>query len=353
MKHVRLLFLLSVITLLFITGCSQDTDDVPEAASPAGTTEEETTTSEDDASAEASNELYHEIGETFVITTYYSDADAEVTVNKVWTEPADDHLEYVEERVSSIEEDTNVTLIDYTVKNISDEDISLSDLLPTYTAANTEVDVSYPENDLFTDELESYDYILEPSDTLDLVGAVITEENDQYTSAFLWNITQDIPEVVFFTPQSELESKIGVYEIGEPIYLLDYKDNGSLQATINDVNIEEDPDIEQESVDLSQMSALVVDITIENTIDDVITIEQALPVPVIDGEMVTRTFNFNSDGNWIDLYESEGVLEKGDKITGKAYISVEKDKINDVQLYYFHQDFLTFPDYSKVLDYNL
>ncbi|MCF3943050.1 hypothetical protein [Oceanobacillus alkalisoli] len=357
MKHTRLLTLFSIILLLLITGCSQDNDNVSETATAQPTEAEEETTADNDSNgsenAEESNDLYHEIGEPFVMTTYYSDADAEVTVNKVWTEPAQDHSEFVEQRVSSPDENTNVTFIDYTVTNLSDEEIGLPDLLPEYTAANTEVDVSYPENDQFADEFESFDYALEPNETLDLVGAVVTEKNDEYTSAFLWNITQDIPEVVFFTPQSEQESKIGIYEMGEPIYLLDYEDNGSLQVTIDDVSIEENPDLEQGNVDLSDMSALVLDITIENTIDEIQTIEQALPKPVVDGEAVIHTFNVNIDGNWIDLYDLEGKLEKGDSITGKAYISVEKDKIDDVQLYYFHPELLLFPDYSKVLNYNI
>lgn len=354
MKQTQLLSLFSLILLLLIAGCGKDTNDAANTASLETT--EDTAAAEDtddEANAEAATELYHEIGETFVMTAYYADADAEVTVNKVWTEPAEDHSEYVEERIASPDENTNVTFIDYSVTNISEEEIGLPDLLPEYTAANTEVDVSYPENDLFTDEFETFDYVLEPDETLDLVGAVATEKNDAYTSAFLWNLTQDTPEIVFFTPQSEQKSKIGTYEMGEPIYLLDYEDNGNLQVVIDDVSIEEEPSFEHEGVDLSDMSALVLDITIENTIDKIQTIDKILPQPVVDGEAITYTYDFNTDGNWIDLYDSEGELGKGDSITGKAYISVDKDKIDDVQLYYFHPELLLFPAYSKVLNYNL
>lgn len=354
MKQTQLLSLFSLILLLLIAGCGKDTNDAANTASLETT--EDTAAAEDtddEANAEAATELYHEIGETFVMTAYYADADAEVTVNKVWTEPAEDHSEYVEERIASPDENTNVTFIDYSVTNISEEEIGLPDLLPEYTAANTEVDVSYPENDLFTDEFETFDYVLEPDETLDLVGAVATEKNDAYTSAFLWNLTQDTPEIVFFTPQSEQKSKIGTYEMGEPIYLLDYEDNGNLQVVIDDVSIEEEPSFEHEGVDLSDMSALVLDITIENTIDEIRTIDEILPQPVVDGEAITYTYDFNTDGNWIDLYDSEGELGKGDSITGKAYISVDKDKIDDVQLYYFHPELLLFPAYSKVLNYNL
>ncbi|GEM_PF-4192684 len=247
----------------------------------------------------------------------------------------------------------NVTFIDYTATNISEEEIGLPDLLPEYTGANTEVNVSYPENDKFADELESFDYLLEPEETMDLVGAVVTEKNVEYTSAFVWNITQDIPEVVFFTPQAEQKSKIGIYEMGEPIYLLDYQDNGTLQVTIENVNIEENPDIEQAVVDLDGMSTLVLDVTIENTIDEPQAIEDALPEPVVDEEVVMHEFNFSADGNWIELYESESLLQKNDSITGKAYISVDKDLIDDVQLYYLHPELPLFPAYSIVLNYNI
>src|SRR5699024_11244262 len=115
--------------------------DKPATASPTKATEE--TTADDDTNSRENEgefeDLYHEIGETFVMTTYYSDADAEVTVNKVWTEPAEDHLEFVEERITSTDESTNVTFIDYTVTNISDEEIALPDLLQEYTVAYTRV----------------------------------------------------------------------------------------------------------------------------------------------------------------------------------------------------------------------
>ncbi|MBY7142425.1 hypothetical protein KFZ56_04885 [Virgibacillus sp. NKC19-3] len=353
----KTMFVVLFACLLVVSACGSNDDNNTQTEDPDETQETagEANGENDDENGEedeSTEELYHEVGETFEMTAYYADAEAEITVHDIWTEPGDDHEAFIEEKVSSPEDDANVTFVDYTVKNMSDTQIGLGDLLPTYTAANTEIDVTYPENDNFTDYLESFNHQLEPEEELDLVGAVASREEDQYTSALLWNLTQDIPEIIFHTPQSERKDKIGVYDLGEAIYPVDHGDNGYLEVTINDITIEEEAEGLNPSMDDS--SFLVLNTEFENTLNEEIEITKGVPTPMIDDEEITHSIDFSLDGNWIDVHQSaDANVESGETLTGDIYLEISNNEIENVQLYYANPALLMFPDYAMKLDYNL
>lgn len=351
MKKFWKVQIILIAILLLVAGCSSNDDNKKKNKNDSKKTQETVGTTDKEKN-KSTEQLYHEIGETFEMTAYYADAKAEITVNKVWTEPGEQHKEYIEENLASPDEDTNVTFIDFTVKNKSDKQIGLGDLLPEYTAANTEVDVSYPKNDKFTDFLNSFKYEVEPGEELDLVGAVATSKEDKYTSAFLWNITQEVPEVVFHTPQSERKDKIGIYDIGEAIYPIDHGEEGYLKVTINDITIEKEAKGLNHTLDNS--SYLVLDVEFENTLKEEQPITAGIPSAVIKGDEVPHTVEFSLDGKWIDVYHSaDAYVQPGKTLKGKVYLEISNDDIEKVNIYYFNPALLIFPEYSMKLNYNL
>lgn len=350
MKRFWKVSIILIAILLIVAGCSSNDGDKDKGENDSKKTLE--TASKTDKVKKETTELYHKIGETFEMTAYYANAKAEITVNKVWTEPGDKHKEYIKKNISSPNENTNITFIGYTVKNSSDTQIGLGDLLPKYSAANTEIDVSYPENDKFKDYAKTFKYQIKPGEELDLVGAVATSKDDKYTSAFLWNSTQEEPEVVFHTPQSERKDKIGIYDIGEAIYPIDHGENGYLKATINDITIEKEAKGLNHMLDDS--SYLVLDVEFENTLKEKQPITTGIPSPVIKGDKVPHTIDFSIDGKWIDVHHSaDAYVQPGKTLKGKIYLEISNDEIEKVNMYYFNPALLTFPEYSMKLNYNL
>lgn len=340
-----------IVILLLAAGCGNEGVENEGEQEDSKETQEKASNSDKEEKG-STEQLYHEIGETFEMTAYYADAKAEITVNKVWTEPGDKHKEYIEENIGSPDENTNVTFIDYTVKNSSDTQIGLGDLLPEYTAANTEVDVSYPKNDKFTDFLKTFKYQIEPGEELDLVGAVATSKDDKYSSAFLWNITQEVPEVVFHTPQSERKDKIGIYDIGEPIYPIDHGENGYFKVTINDVTIEKEADGLNKMMDDS--SLLVLDVELENTLTEKKPITIGIPSPVIEDDEIVHNPDFSLDGKWIDVHQSaDAYVQPSKTLNGKIYLEISNDEIENVKIYYRNPAMGIYPEYSMKLNYNL
>lgn len=177
-----ILFVLSII--LAACGDSDDETGARENDHAEGT--EETNTGETDASAaqenssdsaelnEGSKELYHEIGDTFEFDIELLGVPVEITVHDIWTEDGIDHQKFLEESLSSVEDEDNVTFIHFTVTNQGEKPIYYHEILPNYFGVGSsedEVDISYPENDEADSYTEGLNLQLEPGETKELTGA--------------------------------------------------------------------------------------------------------------------------------------------------------------------------------------
>lgn len=350
-------FLLFFLSAIFIVGCSSNSDG--KNVNSNAPEENESTSSNsidaaegDNAEPETSN-LYHEIGETFEMTGYYSDVPAEVTVNEIWVENGSEHQEFIESSLASPTDDDVVVFVDYTVKNIGDTDMTIGDLIPEYTEANTEIDLSYPENDTFTDFMEAFQVPLEAGESMNLTGAVAVDEKAQYTSALMWNITQEIPEIVFHTPQDERRDKIGTYDLGEDIYLADHGDDTFYKVNINNVEITENYEGFEKNDENNAF--LAIDMEFENQLKDDVTLYQTFPSAVVDDNEVVHSDHLVIDGETVeDLYEGpDGKIAPGETIQGTVFLELMNEDSEDAQLLYFNPTLLTFPDYAMRVNYNL
>ncbi|MFD1388795.1 hypothetical protein ACFQ4Z_18680 [Oceanobacillus oncorhynchi subsp. oncorhynchi] len=362
---LRTLLLFIAFAVLMI-GCSSNSDENNEDSSAAADQNEET---EDTAAngtwKEATNDesegsdLYHEMGETFEIEGYSSGVPAEITVNEIWIEDGDDHQAFIEESIASPSEDDAVAFVDYTVENIGDRSINMGDVIPEYAALNGsfDLDLSYPENNTFTDQLASFQESLDEGESMDLVGAVAADEKSLYAGALMWNFMQDIPEIVFHTPQDERRDQIGTYDIGEDMYLNDYGEDTFFKVNISNVEINEG----NENLDLRDEteSVLAVDMTFENQLDEDVTLYHKFPQPhvegLVDGQGANSSVHLVIDGQPVeDLYEGpEGKIGPGETLEGTVYYEIVSDDVEDVQLLFPNPSLLTFPDYGMWVDYNL
>lgn len=300
--------------------------------------------------------LYHEVGETFEFIGYYPALPIEITVNKIWMEDGDKHKQYIEDQVISPEDNATVTLIDYTVTNKGDEMLPLNDAIPRYfgrDASLDEIDLSYPENDLVKEYFDAFDLELEPGESMDITGSVTTTTYSENGGAFVWSFMEDIPEVVFQTPQEERNDKIGVYDIGEEIYVIDQTEDHRLIVTIEDIDVVEGEEGFESLIDDSVY--IKIDMNIENAGTENQVVASTFPDPVIDGEGVLHSNEFKREGKLIDdpWNDPERIIKPGEEFTGQVYIEIAKDVVDDAQLYYLDDSLLTYPEYSMVINYHL
>lgn len=363
MKKQWVFYIGMILLALFIAGCSNEKDENEANGEPTGATnnEEATGTGDDNETGESSEtdsgeKLYYEVGETFEFIGYYPSLPIEITVNKIWMEDGADHQAYIDETGGSADENATVTFIDYTVTNKGDETLPFNDVLPRYAGADApfdEIDLSYPENDLVKDYFDGFKLELEPGETMDVVGAVSTTTYSENGGAFVWSFMEDIPKVVFQTPQSERNDKMGVYDIGEEIYVVDQTEDHQLIVTID--NISETDDVAEFEDMIENSAYIVIDMTIENAGKENQNATLAFPDPVIDGEGEWHANKFKRDGVIVEdpWNDNERIIEPGETINGQVFIEVGKDVIDDVQLYYFDSNFLSYPEYSKIINYHL
>ncbi len=300
--------------------------------------------------------LYHEVGETFEFIGYYATLPIEITVNKIWMEDGDKHKQYIEDHVASPEENATVTFIDYTVTNKGDETLPFNDVIPRYfgvDASLDEIDLAYPENDLVKEYGDAFQLELEPGESMDITGSVTTTTYSENGGAFIWMFMEDIPEVVFQTPQEERKDKMGIYDIGEEIYVVDQTDDHQLIVTIEDIDVVEAEEGFESLIDESVY--IKIDMYIENAGTENQVVTNTFPTPVIDGDGIMHTNEFKRDGKLIDdpWNDPERIIEPGEQFNGQVYIEVAKDVVDDVQLYYLDDSFLTYPEYSMIINYHL
>ncbi|WP_080875804.1 DUF5067 domain-containing protein [Oceanobacillus timonensis] len=356
--HYFLALILFIALAVFMIGCSSNSEENNGDSNAEGQTEsvsaDDAEAEEEDADVESgASDLYHEIGETFEMIGYYSDVPAEVTVNDIWIEDDPEHQEYIEDNIASPTEDDVVVFVDYTVKNVGDTDMTMGDLIPEYTDANTELDLSYPENDTFTDFTESFQVPLEAGESMDVIGTVPADKKDQYTSALMWNITQDVPEIVFHTPQEERRDKIGTYDIGEDMYLFGQGEDSFYRVNISNIEVVEDYEGIERFDDDSSFFA--IDMEFENQLEEDVSLYSTFPSAFANGQEAIYSDNLVIDGQVVeDLYEGpEGEISPGETIEGTVYLEVIDENMEDVKLLYLNPTLLTFPDYAMRINYNV
>jgi|SRR5690625_33734 len=362
MKKIWILCICILSFTLLLAGCggekenevqTDDQNDQPEEENNAPVQENEPVQESEENDGQ---KLYHEVGEAFEFTGDYPALPIEITVNKIWMEDGDKHQQHIEEQVMSPNEKDTVTFIDYTVTNKGDETLPFNDVIPHYfgvDAALDEIDLSYPENDLVKDYADAYQLELEPGESMEITGSVVTSIYSENGGAFVWKFMEDIPEVVFQTPQEERNDKMGIYDIGEKIYVIDQTNDHQLIVTIEDID---EIDGEEGLDSLNENSAYIkLQMNIENAGTEQQEVSSVFPKPVIDGEGQPHTIDFKKEGELIDdpWNDPERIIEPGEQFTGEVYVEVAEDIVDDVQLYYFDDSFLTYPAYSMIINYHL
>ncbi|GAA0435745.1 hypothetical protein GCM10008934_26600 [Virgibacillus salarius] len=351
MFKVKFIFITLISIFLLITGCSNEKVESKNKENEAN--EEQSESNNNDVDEE--NKLYHEFGETFELIGYYSDVPAEITVNEVWFEKGEEHKEFIESEISSPSEDVGVTFVDYTVKNVGDSSMTLGDVIPTYRypTGGPELNLTYPKNDTFKDYTETFQYELAPGETMELKGAVAVEEKYSFEGTLMWNPTQEKPEVVFQIPQDNRRDKIGTYDIGEDMYIDDRGKNRFYRVRINEIEIIEEDDSIQKSMDDS--SFLVMDMEFENQLKEERSLYSTFPNVMLDGKETIHSPHLKIDGNAVDdLYEGEeGKIAPGETIKGKVFMEVQNSNIEDIKLMYLSDALLTYPDFSLKINYDV
>lgn len=359
MKKIWILCISILLFTLLIAGCGGENENGNEKNDQL---EEENNTSEQenepvqDGEENDEQKLYHEVGETFEFIGESPALPIEITVNKIWMEDGAQHEQHIEEHVISPAEKDTVTFIDYTVTNKGDETLPFNDVIPRYfgeDATLDEIDLFYPENDLVKDYADAYQLELEPGESMDITGSVITSIYSENGGAFVWKFMDETPEVVFQTPQEERNDKMGIYDLGEKIYVVDQTDERQLIVTIEDIDVVDG----EEGFDslIEDPVYIKLKMNIENAGSEQQEIPSVFPDPVIDGEGQQHTTEFKKEGNLIDdpWNDPERIIEPGEQFTGELYIGVLEEIVDDVQLYYFDGSFLTYPEYSKIINYHL
>jgi hypothetical protein len=366
-KRWRIIFTVLLFAIV-LTACGDSEDETAagenDNAEGAEETEEtnaeeadESETQEDsNGNPESDEELYHEIGDTFEFEIELLSVPVEITVHDIWTEDGADHQEFLEESIGSAEDEDNVTFIHFTVTNQGEEPIYYHEILPNYYGVGSsedEVDISYPENDEADSYLDGLNLQLDPGETKELTGAKATTIYSENGGAFVWNFIADIPEVVFHTPQSERNDPLGIYDLGEEIYVIDESEEHQLIVTINDIEVKEETEFEKTQDGIW----MVLDMNIENAGTESKIADTAFPQIVTEGneELYEYTREFKMNGEWIeDIYEGlESYIESGETVDGELFLEVDEDMADEVQFLYPDRHLLIYPEFGKKLNYNL
>lgn len=339
------------LTLVIVTGCGQgessntnnsNTEDISKT--------EESVASNKETDKAAKSELYHEIGESFKMTAYYAGEPVRVTVNKIWMEDGSKHQNYINKNVSNPKENATVTFIDLTVKNIGKDPVTYGDILPYYAIGQMQVDLTYPKNSKYKDYEKSLHKELETGEEVNLVGVVPTLATEKQIGTFYWNLTQEIPEVVFQTPQSKRKDAIDVYDLNEDIHVLNHGDLGSYIVNIKSINkIDKVKGLQKQNENLTY---LAIKMNVKNNLNEKNRIKIAAPTPMYNGKPATHTLDISIDGKMLKT-PYEVFLDPKQKVNATLYLAVKKDQIEDVQLLYRYQTMITFPQYSMKINYNL
>lgn len=337
LKRTYVIF--ALISMLFLAACAGNSE--ANSNNEASENNNNNQSSENDAVDE--DKSYAEIGETFELIGYYSDEPMDVTVNDITIEKKEDHTEYIEEIYGDLDDTDSIALIDMTVVNKGETDIGYGDFIPQFSGMNTEVDVTYPEHETLATGDDPYDEVIEPGEELHFVGStILTEPAMEYSSVLLFSgYEADEGPFVYTVPQSEHKTPVGTYGLEEEVFPVDHGDEGGLGVTFHDVYTEESVDeMDNEGLEGEELTYLAMDVTFENTTDEAISYDYAVP-SVRTGDIENILLNQGrsadrivpKDGEAFWSYDED--IQPGEKLEATIYAGVEKGKEDEAIISYF------------------
>lgn len=329
---------------------------------------------------ESGQKLFHEIGETFEFVGPESGLPFEIKVKDVWIEGFKEHEAYISEHVKKPDDDRAVIFISYTVTNKGDETYEFkddryypnNDVLPNLIHPFNyilDIDLTYPEGGLVEDMEAVTDLTLEPGASMDITGSVLTHQRSAHEGAFVWDYDANIPQVIFTKSQSERRDQVGVYDIGDPIYVMD-QDETFFNVTIDQIrNIQSDEDVKYITGEYDDSAFLVVDLTIENDGETDIVVPMAIPEIKVQGASSFTNTYFIKKGETKPIKDvhlnpgqepTDGLIKAGKTLKGTVYYEVrnmlygdEVLTLDDALLFYPYQGFADYPFYQQWVNYNL
>lgn len=328
---------------------------------------------------ESGQNLYHEVGDTFEFEGPESGLPFEVTVNDIWLEDFEDHKDYISEHVTKPDANRAVMFVDYTVQNKGEETYTFkddryypnNDVLPNLIHPSNymlDMDIAYPDDGPIDDMGDVTDLTLDAGESMDITGAVLTDQSSAHEGAVVWDYDADIPQVLFTKSQSERRDQVGVYDMGKPIYVSDYEGQ-RFNVTINDVDdIKSDQDSKKVDRAYDDSAFLVVDMTIENDGDEDIVVPMALPEVYGHRDSTFSRPYFIKKGETEPMEDvhinpgekpTDGIIKQGDTLEGTFYYEVQNmlygDEVLelDAQLYFPYMGFEDYPYYRQWVNYNL
>lgn len=323
-------------------------------------------------------QLYHEIGDTFKFKGVESGLPFEITVKGIWKEEFDEHEEYILEHFPRSADDKLVMFISYEVTNKGDDTYEFTDdrfypnndVLPNLINPNNmifDVDIAYPDHALIDDMEQVTDLTLEPNETMDITAAVITYVQTEYDGAFVWDYDAEIPQTIFIRSQSERKDQVGVYDLGDPVYIMDQ--NGmAFNVIFTDIHdLKSDEDIEYIEREYESSAFLVLDMMIENSGEKDMAIPIAIPEITTNGHHAFERKYFIKKGETEPIKDihinpgenaTDGLIKPGEIIEGTLFLEVRNMRPHDVlaleaQVYYPYEGFQDYPNYRQWINYNL
>jgi|GEM_PF-4410774 len=347
-----------VMVMLLLLGCSDDHQEIP--------------------TTKSGQKLYHEIDDPFEFYGAESGLPFEVMVEEIWMEDFAEHEDYISEHVHHPDESRALMFISYQVTNKGDRAYPFTDdrfypnndVLPNLINPNNmifDVDIAYPEDGVIDDMEQVTDLIIEPGETMDITGAVITYSQTEYDGAFMWDYDADIPQTVFTRSQSKRKDQVGVYDIGDPVYVMDQ--NGmEFNVIFNAIHdVKSDEEMEEIEREYDHSAFLVLDMIIENSGEKDMAIPMGLPEITTNGHHAFERSYFIKKGEMEpikDIYinpgerPTDGLIKPGETVEGTLYYEVKNSRSDEVMtvdahVYYPYLGFEDYAFYKQVINYNL
>ncbi|MEJ8776312.1 hypothetical protein [Pseudogracilibacillus sp. ICA-222130] len=337
LKRTYIIF--AVVSMLFLAACGEN----KEANSNNEANENNNSNQSSENSAAEEDKNYAEIGETFELIGYYSNEPMDVTVNDISIEKKEDHKEYIEDIYGDFDDVDSIALIDMTVVNKGEADIGYGDFIPKFSEMNAEIDVTYPEHETLEAGDDPFNEVIEPGEEIHFVGSVVlTDPALEYSSVLLFNgYEADEGPFVYAVPQSEHKTPVGTYSLEEEVFPVDHGDDGGLGVTFHDVYTEESvEEMESKGIAGEELTYLAMDVTFENTTDEAISFNFAVPY-VRTGDIENIVLDQGLSADLIVPKEGEAFwaydenMEPGEKLEATIYAGVEKGKEEEAIISYF------------------
>src|SRR5699024_3894202 len=145
----------------------------------------------------------------------------------------------------------------------------------------------------------------------------------------------------------------GTYKQGEPIQILDETEDRQLVATIDNIELKDETDIEK---DYDNSSWFVMDIKAENKGKQEINVQEAYPDLVVDDKLLSNSpADFFAVGDHPIEQTSENhlsIITPREVLEGPLYINVSNIYAKVMALHYIDKPLTTNIDFAHNLDYN-